>query len=106
MPGEYSMQRGNEYSRRFRASLRFPPNKHRGEYVNSKKNDRFKKYCGFSYDPNKKPYWEIYDDDFTDGEGYEISTFINNHSNFSIGDDGHFPVPEGLNLDEEDEQDI
>lgn len=96
MPGEYSMQRGNENSRRFRASLRFPPNKHSGEYVDPKKNDIFKKHCGFSYDPKKERHWESWDEDYD-----EISTFINNYSNFSIGDDGHFPVPDGVEYDEE-----
>lgn len=54
---------------------------------------------GFSYDKNLERYWEFYDEDFE-----EDSYYINNHSNFSIGDDNHFPVPEGMKIDKEDEK--
>ena len=54
---------------------------------------------GFSYDKNLERDWELYDDNFD-----ENSYYINNHSNFSIGNDNHFPVPEGLNFDEEEDE--
>ena len=46
---------------------------------------------GFSYDKNLERDWELYDDNFD-----ENSYYINNHSNFSIGKDNHFPVSKVL----------
>lgn len=99
----------------FRESLKLPANKlgidmkekRINKIINEKTfpHNKSKRQCGFSYDPKLERDWEFYDEDIdVDYDGYEISTYINNHSNFSIGNDNHFPVPDGVEFDEDEDE--